>query len=114
MSPNGRLALVTKDATGGSRHATTTLTRLITGYAFRKLIRGPFPLPQMNKLPRIEHVIKHCPRYTTARAAYLVLIDPNLSLSTLFGIKKGGKALLAFLEVTKVCFKPLEETFDPG
>jgi len=39
--------------------------------------------------------------------------DPDLSLSALFGTN-GGKAPLDFLEVTKACFKPLEEPPDPG
>ncbi len=50
-----------------------------------------------------------CPRFARARAAHLIPIAPDLSLSTLFGSKEGGKALLEFLEVTKACFKPLEE-----
>jgi hypothetical protein len=51
------------------------------------------------------------------RAAHLIPIAPDLSPSTLFGSKEGGKALLEFLEVTKACFKPLEGAsgsgFDP-
>jgi hypothetical protein len=114
MPASWKLTLVTKDATEGSRHASATPHPLHYKLHFRRIIRGPFPLPRMNNLPKIEHVIKDCPRYTTARAAYFILKDPDLSLSTLFDIKKGGKALRAFLEVTKACFKPQEEAFNTG
>jgi hypothetical protein len=50
-------------------------------------------------------LIRQCPRFAHARAAHLTPIAPDLSPSTLFG----SKALLDFLEVTKACFKPLEE-----
>jgi hypothetical protein len=54
-------------------------------------------------------LIRQFPRFARARAAHLTPIAPDLSPSTLFGTKEGGKALLDFLEVTTACFKPLEE-----
>lgn len=36
-------------------------------------------------------------------------ITPDLSLHTLFGTEEGGRALIAFLEETKACFKPNNE-----
>ena len=36
----------------------------------------------------------------------------HMSLHTLFGTEKGGKAMIAFLEETKVCFKPRNEPHD--
>jgi hypothetical protein len=38
----------------------------------------------------------------------------HLSLSTHFVTKKGGRAMIKFLEETKVCLTPVEHPFDPG
>jgi len=73
------------------------------------LLYSSLPSMQTKQLPgcgvnpqTVEHVIQVCPRYERARAAHLPPIAPDLSLS-LFGTKKGGKALLTFLEVTEAC-----------
>ena len=119
--PNGKMAPAVKGASGGSRHASATFVRLITGHAFigayaaRFHPRKPTNCPECGANPQtVAHVIQQCPRYARARAAHLTPTATDLSLSTLFGTKKGGKALLAFLEETKACFKPREEVHDPG
>jgi hypothetical protein len=119
--PAGKLPPAIQGAMGGSRHACTTLVRFIAGHAFigeyyaRFHPRKPTGCPECGTDPQtVAHVICHCPRFARARAAHLILIAPDLSLSTLFSSKEGSKALLEFLEVTKACFKPLEEPPDPG
>ena len=100
---------------GVSATACATLVRLITAHAFigeytaRFHPRKPTSCPECGANPQtVAHVIRHGPRFVRARAAHLIPIAPDLSLSTLFGTKE-GKALLHFLEVTKACFKPSEE-----
>jgi hypothetical protein len=67
-----------------------------------------------SELQSVTHVLQQCPRYARARASHLTPIAPDLSLVTLFGTEEGGRALMAFLEETKACFKPSNEPFDPG
>jgi hypothetical protein len=119
--PNGKLAPVIKGAKGGSRQASATLVRLITGHAFIGSYTAQFHPRKRTSCPgcgvnpqTVEHIIKTYPHFERARAAHPSLISPDLSLFTLFGTQKGGKALLTFLEESKACFKPLEEAFDPG
>jgi len=119
--PARKLPLAIQGAMGGSHHACATLVRLITGHAFIGKYTACFhPCKSTSCLEcgtdpqTIAHVIHHCPHFAQVRAAHLILIAPDLSLLTLFGSKEGGKALLEFLEVTKACFKPLEEPPDPG
>jgi hypothetical protein len=121
MPPNGKLAPVIKGTTGGSRHASSTLIHLITSHAFVGSYAARFHSRKRTSCPEcgvnphtVEHVIKYYPRFARARAAHLTPTAPDLSLPTLFGTKKGGKAFLTFLEVTKACFKPLEEAINPG
>ena len=95
--------------------------RLITGHAFvgsytaRFHPRKATHCPECGANPQtVAHVLQACPRYDHARAIHLHPAAPDLSLRTLFGTEEGGKALIAFLEETKACFKPREEPFDPG
>jgi hypothetical protein len=119
--PARKLPLAIQGAMGGSRHACATLVRLITGHAFIGEYTACFHPHKSTSCPEcgtdpqtVAHIIRLCPCFARARAAHLIPIAPDLSLSTLFGSKEGGKALLEFLEVTKACFKPLEEPPDPG
>ena len=119
--PSGKPPPVISGAAGGSRSASSTLIRLITGHAFigsytaRFHPRKPTHCPDCGTNPQtVAHIIQLCPRYTRARATHLIPVAPDLSLSTLFGTKEGGKALINFLEETKACFKPIEHPFDPG
>ena len=119
--PSGKLPPVIHGATGASRTASATLIRLITGHAFigsytaRFHPHKPTHCPECGVNPQtVGHVIQHCPRYAHARATYLAPVTPDLSLSSLFGTKEGGEALIKFLEITKACFRPNEQAFDPG
>ena len=40
--------------------------------------------------------------------------SPRTFTPHLFGTEEGGKAMIAFLEETKACFKPGNDPFDPG
>jgi len=88
------------------------VVRVVTGHAlvcsysarFHPGKRTSCPACRVNP-QTVEHTIKVCPRYKRAGTTHLSPIA-HLSLSTVFGTKKGGKALHKFLEVTKVCFKP--------
>jgi hypothetical protein len=92
--PTGTLPPVIEGAAGGSRLASATLVRLITGHAFIGSYRRfhpdkPTHCPHCGVNPQtVSHVIKHCPHYAAARAT--------------------------FLTATKACFTPKEEPFDPG
>ena len=119
--PTGKLPPVIAGGAGGSRTASATLVRLITGHAFigsyttRFHPRKATHCPECGANPQtVAHVLQACPRYDHARAIHLRPAAPDLSLRTLFGTEEGGKALIAFLEETKACFKPREEPFDPG
>jgi Reverse transcriptase (RNA-dependent DNA polymerase) len=119
--PTGDPPPVIQGAAGGSRKASATLIRISTGHAFigsyysRFHPRKPTRCPECGTDPQtVAHVLQECPRYARARAAHLTPIAQDLSLSTLLGTKKGGKALISFLEVTKACFTPAEHPHDPG
>ena len=119
--PSGKLPPVIVGAAGGSRTASATLVRLITGHAFvgsytaRFHPRKATHCPECGVNPQtVEHVILHCSRFERARVTHLAPIAPTLSLRFLFGTEEGGKALLAFLEESKACFKPRNEPVDPG
>ena len=119
--PSGKPPPVISGAAGGSHSASSTLIHLITGHAFigsytaRFHPQKPTHCPDCGTNPQtVAHIIQLCPRYTRARATHLIPVAPDLSLSTLFGTKEGGKALINFLEETKACFKPVEHPFDPG
>jgi hypothetical protein len=112
--PAGKLPPAIQGAKGGSRHTCAILVRLITGHAFigeyiaRFHPRKPTSCSECGTNPQTRH-----PSMPPLRT-HLTPIAHDLSLSTLFGTKEGGKALLKFLEVTKACFKPSEEAPDPG
>jgi hypothetical protein len=119
--PSGKLPPVIFGASGGSRTASATLARLITGHAFVGSYTAHFHprkathCPECGANPQtVAHVIQHCPRFARARAIRLRAAAPDLSLRTLFGTEKGGKAMIAFLEETKACFKPHNEPHDLG
>ena len=115
--PSGKLPPVIAGAAGGSRTACATLVRLITGHAFVGSYTARFHPRKATHCPEcgvdpqtVTHVLQHCPRFERARTTHLRPTAPDLSLRTLFGTEEGGKALIAFLEDSKACYKP----FDPG
>src|SRR5258707_11775273 len=94
---------------------------LIMGYPFigsytaRFHPRRPQHCPECGAIPlTVGHVIQLCLRFARARATYLAPAAPDLSSSSLFGMKEGGEALIKVLEVTEACFRPHEQAFDPG
>jgi hypothetical protein len=119
--PSGKHPPAIRGAAGGSRLASATFIRLITGHAFvgsytaRFHPRKPTHCPECGApLQSVAHVLLHCPRFARARASHLLPVTPDLSLSTLLGTEEGGRAVISFLEETKACFKPQNEPFDPG
>lgn len=115
--PSGKLPPAIASAAGGSCTACATLVRLITGHAFvgsytaRFHPRKATHCPECGVNPQtVAHIIQHCPRFERARTTHLRPTAPDLSLRILFGTEEGRKAMIAFLEDTKACYKP----FDPG
>ncbi|KAH9984562.1 hypothetical protein BJV77DRAFT_1071981 [Russula vinacea] len=80
--PLGKLPPVIVGAAGGSRTASATLIRLITGHAFVGSYTACFH-------PRKA---THCPEFERARVTHLALIAPTLSLHFLFGTEEGALA----------------------
>jgi len=120
--PLGKLPPAIHSAASGSCLASATFICLVTSHAFVGSYTAHFHPCKATHYPKcgvnpqsVAHVLQLCPCFVCTYTTHLFLIAPDLSLSTLFGTEKGGRALIAFLEETKACFKPwIEQPFDPG
>jgi len=61
----------------------------------------------------IEHILRICPRYDTARRKQLTANDSLRNVPQLFSHPKRVHSPLMFLEATGACAKP-RATWEPG
>jgi len=111
--PNGRIPPFVKGLATHPHSIFCTGIRLLTTHAFtgeysarfRPTANDPLHCECGNPLQLAHHVIVHCPCYTEARSTHLTSSLITTSLSSVFGTKKGGATLGAFIAATQACIR---------
>jgi len=105
-----------------SHRTISTLYCFITGHAFvGEFTQCFFPqhTPEQiacecgEQLQTIEHILRDCPRFDTARRKHLTANGHLQNIPQMFSHPKRVQSLLQFLEETGACTKP-RTMWDPG